>query len=245
MYCTRSRAHCQPPGSPGRPKRGYFDGGPLACTSHAPQALEKMGCGCGQHQHLSTRTRELRAGCGLVSWMAAAAAAAAAAAVLAASWSGCCSAAAAPVPCGCWLLVRCGRCCCLCLCCLCLCCLCLCCCCLCCCCLCCLCPCCCCPCCCCPCCCCPCCCLSFFLLPLLSPLLPLLSLCLCLQLLLIWCCCWEGRAKTKGQKHSKDKKEGRFVLARLGPKRQEGIRRPSAACGSRIFGMSYATARFE
>ena len=110
----------------------------------------------GQHQHLSTRTRELRAGCGLVSWMAAAAAAAAAAAVLAASWSGCCSAAAAPVPCGCWLLVRCSRCCCLCLCCLCcccLCCLCLCCCCL--------------------CCCCPCCCLSFF--P--SPPLPLLSLC--------------------------------------------------------------------
>ena len=124
--------------------------------------------GCGQHQHLSTRTRELRAGAGLVSWMAAAAAAAAAA-VLAASWSGCCSAAAAPVSCGCWLLVRCGRCCCLCLCCLCcLCCCCLCCCCLCCCCLCCLCLC-----CCCLCCCCPCCCLSFF--P--SPPLPLLSLC--------------------------------------------------------------------
>ena len=96
MYCTRLRAHRQPPGSPGRPKSGYFDGGPLACTSYAPQALEKMGC--GQHQHLSTRTRELRAGGGLVSWMAAAAAAAA---VLAASWSGCCSAAAAPVPCGC------------------------------------------------------------------------------------------------------------------------------------------------
>ena len=33
-----------------------------------------MGCGCNQHQHLSTRTRELRAGGGLVSWMAAAAA---------------------------------------------------------------------------------------------------------------------------------------------------------------------------
>ena len=97
MYCTRLRAHRQPPGSPGRPKSGYFDGGPLACTSYAPQALEKMGC--GQHQHLSTRTRELRAGGGLVSWVAAAAAAAAA--VLAASWSGCCSAAAAPVPCGC------------------------------------------------------------------------------------------------------------------------------------------------
>ena len=48
--------------------------------------LRKMGC--DQHQHLSTRTRELRAGCGLVSWMAAAAAATAAAAVLAASWSG-------------------------------------------------------------------------------------------------------------------------------------------------------------
>ena len=116
VYCTRLRAHRQPPGSPGRLQSGYFDGGPLACTSHAPQALEKMGCGCGQHQHLSTRTRELRAGCGLVSWMAAAAAATAAAAVLAASWSGCCSAAAAPVSCGCWLLVRCGRCCCLCLC---------------------------------------------------------------------------------------------------------------------------------
>ena len=118
MYCTGLRAHRQPPGSPGRPKSGYFDGGPLACTSYAPQALEKMGC--GRHQHLSTRTRELRAGARLVSWMAAAAAAAAA--VLAASWSGCCSAAAAPVPCGCWLLVRCGRCCCclcLCLCCLC------------------------------------------------------------------------------------------------------------------------------
>ena len=155
MYCTRLRAHRQPPGSPGRPQSGYFDGGPLACTSYAPQALEKMGC--GQHQHLSTRTRELRAGGGLVSWVAAAAAAAAAAAVLAASWSGCCSAAAAPVPCGCWLLVRCSRCCCLCLCCLCLCCCCLCCLCLCCCCLCCL------------CCLCPCCCLSFFLLPLLLP----------------------------------------------------------------------------
>ena len=121
MYCTRLRAHRQPPGSPGRPKSGYFDGGPLACTSYAPQALEKMGC--GRHQHLSTRTRELRAGARLVSWLAAAAAAAAAAAVLAASWSGCCSAAAAPVPCGCWLLVRCGRCCCLCLCLCCLCCL--------------------------------------------------------------------------------------------------------------------------
>ena len=239
MHRTGLRAHRQPPGSPGRPKSGYFDGGPLACTSYAPQALEKMGC--GRHQHLSTRTRELRAGARLVSWMAAAAAAAAAAAVLAASWSGCCSAAAAPVSCGCWLLVRCGRCCCLCLCLCCLCCCCLCC--LCCLCLCCLCPCCCCPCCCCPCCCCPCCCLSFFLLPLLSPLLPLLSLCLCLQLLLIWCCCWEGRAKR--QKGRKDKKEGRFVSARPGPKRQEGIRRPSAACGSRIFGMSNATARFE
>ena len=145
MYCTRLRAHRQPPGSPGRPQSGHFDGGPLACTSYAPQALEKMGC--GQHQHLSTRTRELRAGCGLVSWMAAAAAAAA---VLAASCSGCCSAAAAPVSCGCWLLVRCGRCSCCCLCCLCCCCLC-------CCCLCCL------------CCLCPCCCLSFFLLPLLLP----------------------------------------------------------------------------
>ena len=30
VYCTRSRAHRQPPGSPGRPKSGYFDGGPLA-----------------------------------------------------------------------------------------------------------------------------------------------------------------------------------------------------------------------
>jgi hypothetical protein len=103
VYCTRLRAHRQPPGSPGRPQSGYFDGGPLACTSYAPQAPEKMGC--GQHQHLSTRTRELRAGGGLVSWVAAAAAAAAAAAVLAASWSGCCSAAAASVSCvaaGCW-----------------------------------------------------------------------------------------------------------------------------------------------
>ena len=36
-----------------------------------------------------------------------------------------------------------------------------------------------------------------------------------------------------------------FFSARPGPKRQEGIRRPSAACGSQIFGMSNATARFE
>ena len=43
VYCTRLRAHRQPPGSPGRPTRGYFDGGPLACTSYAPQALEKNG----------------------------------------------------------------------------------------------------------------------------------------------------------------------------------------------------------
>ena len=211
MYCTRLRAHRQPPGSPGRPKRGYFDGGPLACTSHAPQALEKMGCGCGQHQHLSTRTRELRAGCGLVSWMAAAAAAAAAAAVLAASWSGCCSAAAAPVPCGCWLLVRCSRCCCLCLCCLCLCCCCL-------------------------CCCCPCCCPSFFLLPLLHCRSP----CSCsasLQLLLMWCCWWEGRA-VRAQTDNSVREPWRSLVSgalfrrALGQKDKRGNEGP-AACGRR------------
>ena len=211
MYCTRLRAHHQPPGSPGRPKRGDFDGGPLACTSHAPQALEKMGCGCGQHQHLSTRTRELRAGCGLVSWMAAATAAAAAAAVLAASWSGCCSAAAAPVSCGCWLLVRCGRC--LCLCCLyccCLCCLCL----------------------CCLCCLCLCCCLSFFLLPLLlpaaAPSLPLPLLLLCFPAVAADVVLLVGRKGSQSANRQQCPRTvallgfWRFVSARLGPKRQEG-----------------------
>ena len=33
-------------------RSGYFDKGPLACTSYAPQALEKMGCGQHQHQRL-------------------------------------------------------------------------------------------------------------------------------------------------------------------------------------------------
>ena len=200
MYCTRLRAHRQPPGSPGRPQSGYFDGGPLACTSYAPQALEKMGC--GRHQHLSTRTRELRAGGGLVSWMAAAAAAAAAAAVLAASWSGCCSAAAAPVPCGCWLLVRCSRCCCLCLCCLCLC------------------------------CCCPCCCLSFFLLPLLlpaaAPSLPLPLLLLCFPAVAADVVLLVGRKGSQSANRQQCPRTvallgfWRFVSARLGPKRQEG-----------------------
>ena len=175
------------------------------------EGLRKMGC--GQHQHLSTRTtRELRAGGGVVSWVAAAAAAAAAAAVLAASWSGCCSAAAAPVSCGCWLLVRCCRCCCLCLCCLCcccLCCLCLCCCCL-----------------CCRCCLCPCCCLSFFLLPLLH-CRPPCSRCSSLHLLLIWCCWWAGKGSLSANRQQCPRTAAllgfwRFVSARLGPKRQEG-----------------------
>ena len=165
MYCTRLRAHRQPPGSPGRPQSGHFDGGPLACTSYAPQALEKMGC--GQHQHLSTRTRELRAGGGLVSWVAAAAAAAAA--VLCLQLAGLAAALLqlplCPVAAGCWCVAvaaaasaSASAASAACLCCLCLCCLCL-------------------------CCCCPCCCLSFLLLPILLPAAPpsppLLLLVLC------------------------------------------------------------------
>ena len=48
VYCTRLRAHRQPPGSSCRPKSGYFDGGPLACSSYAPQALVKMS---SEHAH--------------------------------------------------------------------------------------------------------------------------------------------------------------------------------------------------
>jgi hypothetical protein len=217
VYCTRLRAHRQPPGSPGRPQSGYFDGGPLACTSYAPQALEKMGC--GQHQHLSTRTRELRAGGGLVSWVAAAAAAAAAA-VLGLQLAGLAAALLqlplCPVAAGCW----CGAvaaaasasaasaaaasaasasaaaasaasaasa---------------------------------------------PAaaspssCCLSFFLLPLLH-CRPPCSRCSSLHLLLIWCCWWAGKGSLSANRQQCPRTAAllgfwRFVSARLGPKRQEG-----------------------
>ena len=205
MCCTRLRAHRQPPGSPCRPESGYFDGGPLACTSYAPQALEKMGC--GQHQHLSTRTRELRAGGGLVSWMAAAAAAAA---VLCLQLAGLAAALLqlplCPVAAGCWCVAVAAAasasaasaaaasaasaasapaaaspssC-----------------------------------------------CLSFFLLPLLH-CRPPCSRCSSLHLLLIWCCWWAGKGSLSANRQQCPRTVAllgfwRFVSARLGPKRQEG-----------------------
>ena len=217
MYCTRLRAHHrQPPGSPGRPQSGYFDGGPLACTSYAPQALEKMGC--GQHQHLSTRTRELRAGGGLVSSWVAAAAAAAAAAVLCLQLAGLAAALLqlplCPVAAGCWCVAvaaaasasaasaaaasaasaaaasaasAASA---------------------------------------------PAvaspssCCLSFFLLPLLH-CRPPCSRCSSLHLLLIWCCWWAGKGSLSANRQQCPRTAAllgfwRFVSARLGPKRQEG-----------------------
>ena len=216
MYCTGLRAHRQPPGSPGHPKSDYFDGGPLACTSYAPQASEKMGC--GQHQHLSTRTRELRVDGGLVSWVAAAAAAAAA--VLCLQLAGLAAALLqlplCPVAAGCWCVAvaaaasasaasaaaasaasasaaaasaasAASA---------------------------------------------PAaaspssCCLSFFLLPLLH-CRPPCSRCSSLHLLLIWCCWWAGKGSLSANRQQCPRTAAllgfwRFVSARLGPKRQEG-----------------------
>jgi hypothetical protein len=163
----------------------------------------------GPHQHLSTRTRELRAGGGLVSWMAAAAAAAAA--VL---WLQLAGLAAAllqlplcPVAAGCWCVAVAAAasasasasaaaasaasaasapaaaspssC-----------------------------------------------CLSFFLLPLLH-CRPPCSRCSSLHLLLIWCCWWAGKGSLSANRQQCPRTAAllgfwRFVSARLGPKRQEG-----------------------
>ena len=181
--------------------------------------------GCGQHQHLSTRTRELRAGGGLVSWVAAAAAAAAA--VLCLQLAGLAAALLqlplCPVAAGCWCVavaaaasasaasaasasaasasaaaapaVASPSCC----------------------------------------------CLSFFLLPLLHRRSPC-SRSASLQLLLIWCCCWEGRADlTQTDKSVRHQRRWLVLGLCFGApwaKKRRGDLKSPAACRRRIFASS-------